>query len=346
MTDSSFIVHHSSLRVVMMATGPFAVPTFRSLAEPPDRFQILALFTRPERPSHGRDKHQPAASLMRALAEERGLPIHAPESINSAEAHDVLKNLAADLFVVCDYGQILSAETLALARLGGINLHGSLLPKYRGAAPVNWAIYHGESETGVTVIRMTARLDAGPCLVQRRTPIDPDETALDLEPRLAVLGAPAVLEAIELVASGGSGSGSGSGIPQDTQLATKAPRLTKSDGLVNWNRTAAEIRNQVRALQPWPTTYSFLRRPEGAYLRLIFDQVAAADEEAVKVTLLVRERPPPGTVIAVDKDMLMILCGKGAILPQIVQPAGKRTMSVGEFLRGHALSIGDRFGNC
>jgi methionyl-tRNA formyltransferase len=325
----------------MMATGPFAVPTFRALAEPPDRFQILALFTRPERPTHGRDKHQPAASLMRAMAEERGLPIHAPESINSAEAHNVLKNLAADLFVVCDYGQILSPETLTLARLGGINLHGSLLPKYRGAAPVNWAIYLGEAETGVTVIRMTARLDAGPCLVQRRTPIDPDETAIDLEPRLAELGAPAVLEAIELVASGGSGSG----IPQDKQLATKAPRLNKSDGLVDWSRTAAEIRNQVRALQPWPTTYTFLLRPEGAPLRLIFDQVATADEEAVKVTLLGHQRPPPGSVIAVDKDALMILCGKGAILPQIVQPAGKRTMSVGEFLRGHPLRIGDRFGN-
>ena len=143
----------------------------------------------------------------------------------------------------------------------------------------------------------------------------------------------AVLEAIELVASGESGSG----IPQDKQLATKAPRLTKADGLVDWSRTAAAIRNQVRALQPWPTTYAFWLRPEGDPLRLIFDQVAAADEEAVKVTLLGRERPPPGTVIAVDKDMLMILCGKGAILPQIVQPAGKRTMTVSEFLRGHPL---------
>jgi methionyl-tRNA formyltransferase len=325
----------------MMATGPFAVPTFRALAEPPDRFDVLALFTRPERPAHGRDKHQPAASLMRALAEARQLPVHAPESINSAESHEILRNLAADLFIVCDYGQILSAQTLALARLGGINLHGSLLPKYRGAAPVNWAIYHGESETGVTVIRMTAKLDAGPCLIQKQTPIDPDETSLDLEPRLAELGAPAVLEAIELVAGGVSGSG----VPQDTEMATKAPRLSKTDGLVDWSRTSTEIRNQVRALQPWPTTYAFWRRPEVEPLRLIFDQVAAADEEAVKVTLAGRDRPPFGTVIDVDKDALMILCGKGAILPQIVQPAGKRTMSIGEFLRGHPLRIGDRFGN-
>jgi methionyl-tRNA formyltransferase len=340
MADSSILVHHSSLRIVMMATGPFAVPTFRALAEPPDRFQVLALFTRPERRQHGRDKHQPAASLMRALAEARELPIYSPESINSPEAHDELRRLAADLFVVCDYGQILSAETLALARLGGINLHGSLLPKYRGAAPVNWAIYHGETETGVTVIRMTARLDAGPCLVQKRTPIDSHETAVDLEPRLAELGAPAVLEAIEFVASGGSGAGAA----QDTQLATKAPRLTKADGLVDWSRTAEEIHNQVRALQPWPTTYTFWMRADGEPLRLILDQVAAVDEQAVNVTLTGRQRPPAGTVIAVDKDMLTIVCAKGAILPQIVQPAGKRTMSVGEFLRGHALKIGDRFG--
>jgi methionyl-tRNA formyltransferase len=341
MADSSFMVHHSSLRIVMMATGPFAVPTFRALAEPPDRFQILALFTRPERPAHGRDKQQPAASLMRALAEARDLPIHAPESVNSAESHEVLRNLAADLFVVCDYGQILSPETLALARLGGINLHGSLLPKYRGAAPVNWAIYHGESETGVTVIRMTARLDAGPLLVQRRTPIDLDETALDLEPRLAELGAPAVLEAIELVAAGGTGSG----VPQDTGQATKAPRLTKADGLVDWSRAAHEIRNQVRALQPWPKTYTFWLRTEGEPQRLILDQVAAVGEDAVNTALAGRQRALPGTAIAMDKDTLTILCGRGALLPQIVQPAGKRTMSVGEFLRGHPLRIGDRFGN-
>jgi methionyl-tRNA formyltransferase len=342
MADSSFIVHRSSLRIVMMATGPFAVPTFRALAEPPDRFHVLALFTRPERLAPGRDKQQPAASLMRAMAEARELPVHAPESINSPESQEVLRRLAADLFVVCDYGQILSHETLSLARLGGINLHGSLLPKYRGAAPVNWAIYHGETETGVTVIQMTARLDAGPCLVQRRTPIDPHETAADLEPRLAEMGAPAVLEAIDLVSRGGPESG----IPQDTQLATKAPQLTKADGLVDWSRTAHEIRNQVRAFQPWPKTYTFWLRPEGEPLRLIFDQVAAGNDDAVTVALVSRQRPPLGTVIAVEKEMLMILCGKGAILPQIVQPAGKRTMSVGEFLRGHPLRVGDRFGNC
>ncbi|MEX2141298.1 MAG: methionyl-tRNA formyltransferase [Pirellulales bacterium] len=325
----------------MLATGPFAVPTFRALLGPPDRYQVVALFTRPQREAHTRDKQQPAAHLMRAMAVDLGLPILEPEDINSPEAQAELTQLAADLLIVCDYGQILSRETLALARLGGINLHGSLLPKYRGAAPIQWAIYHGETETGVTVIHMTPRLDAGPCLVQRSTPIEPNETAMDLEPRLADLGARAVLEAINLLDSGHAAAV----IPQDPKLATKAPRLKKTDGLIDWSRPAREIRNQVRAFQPWPKTYSFWRRSEGEPLRLILEDVAAVTEEVVKVTLAGERRPPPGTVISVDKEALMIVSGQGAILPQIVQPAGKRAMSIGEFLRGHAVREGDRFGN-
>jgi methionyl-tRNA formyltransferase len=146
----------------MMGTGPFAVPTFRALLDSAN--QILALVTRPDRPVHRRDKV--SANPMRDLAQQRGLEGFEPESINSGEAQAWLKSQAADLFVVCDYGQILSRETLALARHGGVNLHASLLPKYRGAAPINWAIYHGETETGVTVIHMTPQLDGGPALVQ------------------------------------------------------------------------------------------------------------------------------------------------------------------------------------
>jgi methionyl-tRNA formyltransferase len=252
-----------------------------------------------------------------------------------------LAGLNPDLFIVCDYGQILSRDTLALARLGGINLHGSLLPKYRGAAPIQWAIYHGETVTGVTVIHMTPRLDAGPCLVQKRMQIGPDETAMDLEPRLAELGVSAVLEAIELLESGRAGAA----IPQDPKLASKAPRLKKTDGLVDWSRSALEIRNQVRAFQPWPKTYTFWRRREGEPLRLIFEDVAVAADEVVKVTLGGHSRPAPGTVICADRQSLMILCGQGALLPQIVQPAGKRSMSIGEFLRGHPVREGDQLGN-
>jgi methionyl-tRNA formyltransferase len=320
-----------ALRLVMMGTGPFAAPTFRAILQRPERFNVLALFTRPERQVHTHGKARPDQGPMRVLANERGLRVLEPQSINSPEAHAQLTELAADLFVVCDYGQILSREMLGLARLGGINLHGSLLPKYRGAAPINWAIYHGERETGVTVIHMTPKLDAGPCLVQRAIAIGRDETAVELEPRLAELGAPAVLEAIEMLAEGRPGVG----IVQDAAAATQAPRLKKSDGLIDWRRSAEQIRNQVRAFQPWPKSYSFLGR-DGEPLRVIFDEVALGD--AVD-----QARTEPGTIVAVERESMRIACGEGSILPRTVQPAGKRPMSIGEFLRGHPVKAGDYF---
>ena len=172
------------VRIVMMGTGPFAVPMFEAILKSPHR--VLALVTRPDRPSHRRDKSP--VNPMRETARGHGLEVFEPESINSAEAQKWLREQQADLFVVCDYGQILSRETLSLARLGGINLHASLLPKYRGAAPINWAIYHGEQESGVTVIHMTPKLDAGPALVQQSTPIGANETAPELELRLGGAG--------------------------------------------------------------------------------------------------------------------------------------------------------------
>jgi methionyl-tRNA formyltransferase len=316
----------------MMGTGPFAVPTFQAILERPDQLGVLALFTRPQRQVHAHGKSRPAENPMRALAEGRGIQVYDPESINSPESQATLKKLTADLFVVCDYGQILSRDTLSLARLGGINLHGSLLPKYRGAAPINWAIYHGERETGVTVIHMTPKLDAGPCLVQCATAIGPDETAVELEPRLAALGAPAVLEAIEMLAEARIAAG----IDQDPSEATQAPRLKKTDGLIDWSRTAREIHNQVRAFQPWPKTYSFLQT-EADPFRVIFDEVAAADSATDQ---LARE---PGVVVAVGRDSMHIACGNGVLMPLCLQPAGKRSMTVGEFLRGHPVSVGDRF---
>src|SRR5215471_7842277 len=164
---------NSELRLLMMGTGPFAVPTFEALLSSPH--QTLGLVTRPDRPAHRREKTP--INPMREVAQQHGLEVFEPASINSDEAYAWLRDRNADLFVVCDYGQILSREALSLARLGGINLHASLLPKYRGAAPINWAIYNGETETGITVIHMTPQLDAGPALVQKRVAIEPTETA-------------------------------------------------------------------------------------------------------------------------------------------------------------------------
>ncbi len=316
----------------MLGTGPFAVPTFEALLN--SQQQVLGLVTRPDRPAHRRE--QTPVNPMRAVAQARGLQVFEPESINSGEAHAWLSAKGADLFIVCDYGQILSRETLALARLGGINLHASLLPKYRGAAPINWAIYHGETETGVTVIHMTPQLDAGPAIVQLRTTIGSAEIAPEVEARLADLGRAAVLEAVEKFARGGA-AGS---IEQDSASATKAPRLRKEDGLVDWSRPATAICNQVRALQPWPKTYTFWKRPELEPLRLILERVQAIDKTAVAGQI---EQSPGAAVVAQGEDFI-VACGKGLLRIERVQPAGKKAMSAGEFLRGHSLQAGDWLG--
>jgi methionyl-tRNA formyltransferase len=315
-----------SLRLVVMGTGPFAVPSFRKLLASPHK--VLALVTRPDRPLHGRNTAP--QNSMRDVAREHGLEVFSPEDVNAADAQQRLARYAADLLVVCDYGQILSRQTLALARLGGINLHGSLLPKYRGAAPIQWAIFHGETETGITVIHMTPQLDAGPALVQKRIPIGPDETAAELEPRLAELGAGAVLEAVSLLAVAGDVPS----IPQDSRLATKAPRLKKTDGLIDWRRSAVEIRNQVRAMEPWPKSHTFWHSPENPPMRLILESVAVRPNT---------EPVPPGTVATADGKTLAISCGHGSLAIERLQPAGKRSMSAADFLRGHPVRPGQVF---
>jgi methionyl-tRNA formyltransferase len=292
------------------------------------RHEVLALVTRPARPLHGKSRAE--ANPMRELALERGTRVHEPESINDPAARMVVASYRPDLLVVCDYGQILSNEVLELAVHGGINLHASLLPKYRGAAPIAWALYHGERESGVTVIHMTARLDAGPAIVQVKTPIDPDETCGQLEPRLAELGAPAVLAAIDALESG-----TAKAIEQDQALATKAPRLTKAMGEVDWSRSAEEIRNQIRALDPWPKTFTHMLREGQEPLRLILEQVQ------------VEATPPsgqPGTILEAGGDRLIVASGQDAVAIKRIQPAGKRVLTAGEFLRGYPLRAGQRLG--
>ena len=243
----------------------------------------------------------------------------------------------ADLLVVCDYGEILRPATLATARLGGVNLHGSLLPKYRGAAPVQWAILRGETETGNSVIQMTPGLDAGPCLGQQRVAIDPDEDAGQLEARLATLGAELVCDVVDQLATGTARP-----IEQDTSQASKAPRLAKEHGAIDWSHAAAEIKNQIRAVRPWPRAYTFWLRREGGPMRLSIDRVtplvpgeAALAADAVST--------PPGTVLEATKR-LVIATGNGALEIVELQPAGKKPMPTAEFLRGNRVAAGDRFG--
>jgi methionyl-tRNA formyltransferase len=317
------------MRLIVMGTGPFAVPMLRAIYN--TRHDVATLAAAPLRTHRGRPI-EPISSI-RELARQRGTPVFDPEDVNSPQSLARLADCRADLLVVCDYGQILAPATLAAAQKGGVNLHASLLPKYRGAAPINWAIYHGETETGVTVIHMTPQLDAGPCIAQARTDIGPDETAAELEPRLAELGARLICDTIDRLESGPVEA-----IPQDAASAGKAPRLKKSDGLIDWSRPAAAIKNHIRAMEPWPKTYTFWHRSDGPPLRLILGPASVTGGTPAPQTL-------PGTVLEAAGDRLVIAAGEDAVVPSAVQPAGKRSMTVGEFLRGHHLRPGDLFGD-
>jgi len=319
------------MRLIMLGTGPFAVPTLRALAI--SRHEVLAVVTRPPQ---GRTA---AASPLQRAAESLGLTVWSPPTVNSADAQSHLASFTPDLLVVCDYGEILRPETLATARLGGINLHGSLLPKYRGAAPVQWAILRGETETGNSVIHMTAGLDAGPLLAQQHMPIDPDEDAAQLEERLALMGADAVLKVIDALESGAAQS-----IVQDATQASKAPRLKKEQGAIDWSRPAQEIKNQVRALRPWPRAYTFWRHADAIPMRLNVDRVTVVPVSTSPTAGVASVSPPtPGTVLE-SSPRLLIATADAALEILELQPAGKRSMPATDFLRGNRVNIGDRFG--
>jgi methionyl-tRNA formyltransferase len=309
------------MRLVMMGTGPFAVPTFVSLLD--SQHTVAALMTRPVPPATGRKKETTVPNPMRDEAERRGVPTFAPDSVNSAEAQATLRELAADLFVVCDYGQILSNETLSLAKKGGINLHGSLLPRHRGAAPIQWTILSGDTDAGITVIHMTPRLDGGPCLVKRAVEIGPYETSGELEPRLAELGVGAVHEALEMLEPWDGQATLGA--LQDSALVTKAPRLNKRDGQIDWSLPAEVIARRIRALQPWPGSYTSLAKSSGDPMRLIL--LRATPVENLRASA-------PGTFVG-ESNELVVACGEGALRIERLQPAGKRPMDAAEFLRGN-----------
>ncbi len=315
------------MRLVMMGTGPFAVPTFRGLYD--TGHTVVTLVTQPLARKRGR--RPIAVSPLRAIAQAHGTPIFDPDNVNTTDTQARLVDCEADLLVVCDYGQILSADTLATSRLGGVNVHGSLLPKYRGAAPVNWAIYHGDTETGVSIIHMTPRLDAGPVIAQQRVPIGPEETADQLEQRLSEIGAQLVGRAVDSLEAGRTEA-----VPQDSSLASKAPRLKKTDGAIDWSRPARAIKNQGRAMQPWPKTYTFWHRSDGVPLRLIIGPISAVDTPHGDAA--------PGTVLEASDDRLFVAAGEGTVALEHIQPAGKRLLSVEEFLRGNRVCRGNLFG--
>ncbi len=319
------------MRLVMMGTGLFAEPTFETLLAGPD--EIVGLVTQPDRDAgEKRGSTRQTGKGMKAIASGHGLPVLQPESINAPEGVLALRELRPDLLVVAAYGQILSREVLGLPPLGGINVHASLLPKYRGAAPIAWAIYHGETRTGVTIIRMTVGLDAGDMLAQEAVDIGPDETTGEVEARLAVLGARLASGVIQ-----GLHAGPVPGSKQDLSQVSKAPKMTKEHGSLDWTRTGPELCAQVRAVQPWPTAYTFWHRPGQEPLRLLIFRARSRP-------LTAEEGGAPGDLLAAQ-DVLTVVAGGGTAVEILeIQPAGKKRMTAAEFLRGRPPRRGDRLG--
>ncbi|HEY1381251.1 MAG TPA: methionyl-tRNA formyltransferase [Gemmataceae bacterium] len=331
-------------RVVMMGTGTFARPTFEALLAEPG-VEVVGLVTQPDHHvGHVRGSTRQTGPSLKDIAVERGVPVYQPDSVNTPEGVEQLKAWRPDLLVVAAYGQILKKDVLEAAAWGGINVHGSLLPKYRGAAPVAWAIYHGETRTGVTIIRMTTGLDAGDMLAQEALDILPDETAGELEARLAPVGARLAVDIVRRLAAGPV-----AGTKQDQAQVTKAPKLKKENGLIDWSQPAEQVVRQVRAMQPWPTAYTWLHHGGKPPMRVIVTRTGNCAWSPSGPG-----HPAPGS-ISVDSRLtdegssqgtfLMVATSQNTYVEiRELQPAGKRRMAAAEFLRGHPLHVGDRFG--
>lgn len=315
------------MRVVFFGTPEFAVPSLAALAR---RHEVALALTQPDRPKgRGRRVAEPP---VKALALALGVPVLQPERLEEASLRPRLDAVGAEAAVVVAYGLKIPDWLLAFHRLGAVNVHGSLLPAYRGASPVNRAITAGDAETGVTTMLLASRMDAGPILMQRRTPIGPEETAGELAARLAVLGAELLVVTLD-----GLAAGIVQPRPQDEVLATFAPKLRKEDGLIDWSRPAPEIVNLVRGVNPWPGAYTHL---DGRALKVWKAAVAAPPQAGSQSP----SPAAPGTLLAASlHEGLLVACGGGGAVSLLtVQTEGKRPLSAAEFLRGRALGPGQQ----
>lgn len=321
------------MRLVYAGTGGFAMPAFEALIASP--FKPIALITQPDKPGASvRTSSRMVGLGLKGPALKNGIAIHQPHSINDPAGLAILKDLAPDLLVVAAYGQILSQEALAIPKLGCINLHASILPRHRGASPIAHAVWAGDAESGVSVIRMTPGLDAGEVIGLARTPIGPEETAEELESRLSQMSASLALEIVEAITRGPV-----AGIPQDPALVTRAPRLKKDTGNIDWSLGTADILRLIRAMQPWPTAFTHRIREGLPAVRL---QIVKATNSLASPF---HPGDAPGTLASPDSrgSELLVKTGDGALRVLVVQPSGKTAMPVGDYLRGNPIRIGDRF---
>jgi methionyl-tRNA formyltransferase len=326
------------MRLVLLASGAFAAPTIRRLAE--SEHGIALVVTQPARGS-GRGRHT-TPTPVKVLADELGLPVVEVKNVNTCEFIEKVRSFDARLMLAIAFGQKLGPEFLAATPGGAINLHASLLPKYRGAAPINWAVVCGERETGCTVFRIVSRMDAGPILARHATPIEPDETAGELHDRLADLGVQTVRDALALFAGGVNPPGT----PQDDAQATLAPKLKKPDGFIDFARPARCIVDLIRGMTPWPgATATYLAASGRSEVVTITRARPVSDTAALETPL---PSPLPmedtgGVQHGTIDDRLLVAAGDGLVRIVEIKPASGRTMSWTDFVNGRHVLPGDRF---
>lgn len=310
------------MKVLFWGTPAFALPALRALCE--EGHDVVGVVTQPDRPA-GRGRAV-ALSPVKQEALEMGVPILQPERARGDEFVAQIRALGPDISVVVAFGQILRPEVLELPPLGSVNIHASLLPELRGAAPIQWAIVRGHESSGVSIMRMEAGLDSGPVLLQVEEPIESDESASELAMRLAEVGAEALVEALALMEAGGLDA-----LPQDHARATYAPKVDREVARLDWSRPADEVALWIRGMDDVPGAWSPLgdRGPVKLFRPQVVPEAAGA----------------PGEVVEADgQEGVLIACGSGAVRVREVQPPGKRRMGAGEWVRGRGVSVGDRFG--
>lgn len=307
------------MKIVFMGSPPTAVPSVQALIESGE--EVVAVVSQPDRPA-GRGRQMTACAVAH-FARDRRLPLLQPEKAREGEFVQKLRGLKPDLIVVVAYGQILPTQVLEIPPLQCINVHFSLLPRYRGAAPIQWALINGEELTGVSTLTMTEKLDAGPILRQKKVPIEPDDTVETLGIRLANVGAEMLVETLEAIRSNDLYP-----LPQREEEATQAPSLKKEDGLLDFGQKAMSLFHRVRGVTPWPGAFI---RWKGQLLKI----------HAVQV-LPHQKRLTPGVVVAVGPVGIEVACAEDSLLLQEVQLEGKKRMPASEFLKGHPLKTGDK----
>jgi methionyl-tRNA formyltransferase len=316
------------MKLVFVGTSEFAVPSLRAVVE--RKHAVSRVVTQPDRPRGRGQKAGPPP--VRVAAVELGLPVMQPEDVNAPAAVEEIREEAPEAIVVVAFGQKIGEALLRLPAHGCLNVHASLLPRFRGASPVHHAIISGEKLTGVSIIRLAERMDAGDVLASEETAIGPDETAGELSARLSEIGAKLLAKTL-----GGLRKGTVKPMRQDESKATYARKLTKADGEINWRRPAPQIKDLVRGFSPWPGAHTTMRSVDG--------------RTQLRVTILRSEaelnggpRAEPGRVVEVTKSSIRVATGKGYLRVLALQPAGKRTMTASEFIRGYRPGVGDWFG--